>query len=141
MAVKTCHIITRVNRTREVPLLRIVAVTGQAIPIDLLFGKSCEADDLTDVAAAFHMFRARPMTRLATVTALKRRCEVRCRFKILLVQVLVAGFADVHPNVLSRGFAWDGSATLLSLSCKWQGNNAHQQRYEEWRRNMGTPSR
>ena len=54
-------------------------MAGQAGLIDILFRKGFEADDLVDVPSAFYMFGARPMAGLATVTALKRRFEVRCR--------------------------------------------------------------
>jgi len=97
-------------------------MAGQAGLIDLLFRKGFEADDLVDVPSAFYMFGARPMARLATVTALKRRFEVRGRFKTLFVKIFVAGLADVYTNILSGGLAWNRRTTLLTLGSQGRLN-------------------
>jgi hypothetical protein len=97
-------------------LLGIVAMTGKAALIHFIFGEGGEANDLADIATAFHMFRARTVTRLATVAALQGSFEVWGGFEILFIEVFVARFTDVSTNVLSSRFAWNSCIILLGLS-------------------------
>jgi len=94
-------------------LLQIFAVTTQAVLVDFLFGQGGKADDLAHVPAALHVLGTGAVTRLATVSTLERRFEVRGFFKVLLVEVLVAGLADVDSNVLSACFGRWSRITLL----------------------------
>ena len=140
MAIETCHVVAGVNRTRKMPLLRVAPMTTEAALVDFLFGQGCKADNLADVAAAFHMFGARPVTGLAAVATLKCRFEVGGCLKTLFIEILVARFADVNTNVLSRGLAWSRSIALLGLSTQRRVNCEHQQRQVDWREKLGTRS-
>ena len=76
-------------------------MTSQAALVNVLLGQGCEADDFADISPALYVFRAGAVTRFTAVATLKRRFKVRRAFKALLVEVLMAGFADINANVLS----------------------------------------
>src|SRR5215471_4038310 len=86
------------------PLLHVVAVATQTSCGRLPRRQCRETNDLGDVAAALHVLRSRAVAGFATVSSLKRGLKVGSQFEVFLVDLLVAGLADVSTDVLRRPF-------------------------------------
>jgi hypothetical protein len=100
-------------------------MTTQATGIRFLRRQRFEGDDLGDVSTAFYVSGSWAVTRLATVAVLERRLKVWSCFKLVLVEVFVAGLAYVGANVLG-GPGLGRSTALLLLAGKGWPNKQRQ---------------
>ena len=99
MAVQASHVAAGMGRCRKVSLLVTLSVASQAAAARLLPRHVFKADDLADIAAAFHVRRAGPVARLAAMSILQRRLEMRGLLKVFLIEILVTCLADIYANI------------------------------------------
>ena len=71
-------------------LFLVLGVATQAIGTRFLPGERFEADDLADIASAFHVFRSGAVTGLTAVAFAQCCFEMRGVFEVLLIDVLMA---------------------------------------------------
>jgi hypothetical protein len=102
VAVQASNIVARMRRSRKVSLLMTIAVATQAAGIGVLLRHRLEADNLGHIAPAFYVRGPGTVTGLAAMTVVQGGLEVGCVLEVFLIQVFVAGLANIYPNVLPR---------------------------------------
>jgi hypothetical protein len=95
----------------------IFTVATQAAGVGVLLRHRLEANNLGHIAAALYVRGSGTVTGLAAVTVMQGGLEVRCVFEVLLVQVFVAGLANIYPNVLAR-LLGSGRNIFFLRACK-----------------------
>jgi hypothetical protein len=101
VAVQASNVVAGVRRSGKVPLLMIFTVATQAAGVGVLLRHRLEANDFGYVPAALNVRRSGTVTGLAAVPVVQGGLEVGGILEVLLVQVFVAGLANIYPNVLS----------------------------------------
>ena len=102
VAVEAAHIVAGVRGGAEAALRVRLAVALQTALAGFGARQVGEADDFGFVAAARHMFRARTMTGFASVAVFLGGLEMGCALELFLVDVFMAGQANVRAGVLRR---------------------------------------
>src|SRR5205085_7619025 len=100
VTVHAAHVVAGMPRSREVGLSWFIPVATEATRVRLGPREFLEDNNLSLVAASFHVRRSRTMTRLAPVTALQRRFEMWRRFEVLGVELLMARLTGIGPDIL-----------------------------------------
>jgi len=80
----------------------IFTVATQAAGVGVLLRHRLEANDLCHISAALYVRGPGTVTGLAAMTVVQGGLEVGCVLEVFLVQVFVAGLANIYPNVLPR---------------------------------------
>jgi hypothetical protein len=80
----------------------ILTVATQAAGVGVLLRHRLEANNLGHIAAALYVRGPGTVTGLAAVPVVQGGLEVGGILEVLLIQVFVAGHANIYPNVLPR---------------------------------------
>ena len=102
VAVEASDVAIAMGRLAEVSLLLAGSMATEATCARLLARETLEADDLADVPAPIDVSGARPVTVLTTVLAFFQEREVARTFKVLVVNIVMAGLAGVRSDVRTR---------------------------------------
>jgi len=114
MAVEAADVAIGMGRLTEVGLLLGASMTTETPRTRLLAREILETDDLADVAAALNVSGSGSVTVLATVLAFLQKHEVARTFKMLAVDVFMAGLACVGSDVRT-GLRIRSTRTLCRL--------------------------
>jgi hypothetical protein len=131
VAVQATHVIARVCRRGEVPLLVTITMTCQTAGARFLSRQPFKGDDLTDVTTTGYVFGSGAVTRFTTVSALQCSLEVRRMFKIVSVQIFVTCLTGVTPNIFSSGLFGGDRTLFLLTSCKNDLDREYKDRCEQ----------
>lgn len=114
MAVEAADVAIGMGRLTEVGLLFGASVTTETPRTRLLAREILETNDLADVAAALNVSGSGSVTVLATVLGFLQKREVTRTFKMLAVDVFMAGLACVGSDVRT-GLRIRSTRTLCRL--------------------------
>jgi hypothetical protein len=119
MTIQTTHVAAGMRGLSETGLLMFLRMAAQATRGRFLSREILEAYDLAYIAAASHVLRTGAVTGFASVSIVECGFKVRCVFKGLLVEILVAGLAGIRADVLCA-FLLRSRRRLALLRCRGQ---------------------
>ncbi len=111
----------------------------QAAGVGVLLRHRRETNNLGHIPAAFYVSGSGAVTGFAAVPVMQRSLEMRRVFEVLLVQVFMTGFADVHSEVLGCFLRGRRAAVFLRYG---KGGSKHgDQQDRQRRRSQELPTR